>query len=239
MEKYLLGQIDGTDYGTTTDTPQEKMQFVFDCFTKEYECEYAKRRTPNYQQRVGEWLSGLPTCINIPCYAYDILELAKERQEIKGDTKEKWEEAVLKNYFNFMAYHLIKLHNKYSNSLYSSEYNQTEQIKPTKMTTSTTTKKEKVLTEIFNSDYQGILDNTVTEYFDKYKQNLRRKGNNIFSYDTRVAIIKGNELFEMGWWSVTTQKHINYAAKELGLELVKHEKESKIYFHKNIMGGIK
>lgn len=85
----------------------------------------------------------------------------------------------------------------------------------------TNSRKEKVLTEIFNSDYQGILDNTVTEYFDKYKQNLRRKGNNIFSYDTRVAIIKGNELYQMGWWSVTTQKHINYVARELNLKLIK------------------
>ena len=30
MEKYLLGQIDGTEYGTTTDTPEQKINFVFD-----------------------------------------------------------------------------------------------------------------------------------------------------------------------------------------------------------------
>ena len=66
MEKYLLGQIDGTEYGTTTDTPEQK-----------------------------------------------ILALAKELQEIKGDTKESWENAVLKNYWNFMSCHLHKLKNKY------------------------------------------------------------------------------------------------------------------------------
>jgi hypothetical protein len=57
--------------------------------------------------------------------------------------------------------------------------------------------------------------------FDRYKQNLKREGNYIISYTTKVAEIKGNELHQLGHWSVTTQKHINYAAKELGLKLVK------------------
>ena len=56
--------------------------------------------------------------------------------------------------------------------------------------------------------------------FEKYKQNLRVEGNYVISYTTRVAKIKGTELHQLGWWSVTTQKHINYAAKELGLTLI-------------------
>ena len=57
--------------------------------------------------------------------------------------------------------------------------------------------------------------------FTKYKQNLRKDGNFIISYTTKVAEIKGNELHQLGYWSVTTQKHINYASRELGLTLVK------------------
>ena len=57
--------------------------------------------------------------------------------------------------------------------------------------------------------------------FSKYKQNLRKDGNFIISYTTKVAEIKGNELHQLGYWSVTTQKHINYAASELGLTLIK------------------
>ncbi len=57
--------------------------------------------------------------------------------------------------------------------------------------------------------------------FEKYKQNLRKEGNFIISYTTKVAEIKGSELHQLGLWSVTTQKHINYAAKELGLTLIK------------------
>ena len=112
MEKYLLGQIDGTDYGVKTDTPTEKINFVFDCFNTEYECEYEKRRTPNNQERFGGWLSGLPSCIDIPFYNVDILALAKELQEIKGETKKSWEDAVLKNYWNFMSLHIHKLRDR-------------------------------------------------------------------------------------------------------------------------------
>ena len=57
--------------------------------------------------------------------------------------------------------------------------------------------------------------------FKKYKQNLRQINNEIWSYQTHVATIKGDELHQLGWWSVTTQKHINYAANELGLTLIR------------------
>ena len=55
----------------------------------------------------------------------------------------------------------------------------------------------------------------------KYKQNLQVVGNDVISYTTKVAVIRGNELHQLGYWSVTTQKHINYVANELRLKLVK------------------
>ena len=56
---------------------------------------------------------------------------------------------------------------------------------------------------------------------EKYKQNLKIEGNKVISYVTHVATIKGNELHQLGYWSQTTQKHINYVAKELNLNLIK------------------
>lgn len=56
--------------------------------------------------------------------------------------------------------------------------------------------------------------------FDRYKQNLKQVGNDIYSYSTVVAKIEDNTLKQLGWWSVTTQKHINYVAKQLNLEIV-------------------
>ena len=55
----------------------------------------------------------------------------------------------------------------------------------------------------------------------KYKQNLRLNGNDVWSYSTIVAKIDGDKLRQLGWWSVTTQKHVNYVADYLGLTLIK------------------
>ena len=57
--------------------------------------------------------------------------------------------------------------------------------------------------------------------FDKYKANLREHNGDIWSYSTKVAETKDGKLHQLGWWSVTTQKHVNYVAKELSLELIK------------------
>ena len=57
----------------------------------------------------------------------------------------------------------------------------------------------------------------------RYKQNLRIQGNNVWSYTTIVAKIDGPNLHQLGYWSQTTQKHINYVANYLNLNLVKNE----------------
>jgi len=62
---------------------------------------------------------------------------------------------------------------------------------------------------------------------DRYKQNLRIDGNKVISYVTHVATIEYDEnyhktgnLIQLGWWSQTTQKHINYVARELNLTII-------------------
>ena len=55
----------------------------------------------------------------------------------------------------------------------------------------------------------------------KYKENLRIIDNiDVYSYSTRVAQIKGEELHVYGWWSPTTSKHINYVANYYNLKKV-------------------
>ena len=56
---------------------------------------------------------------------------------------------------------------------------------------------------------------------EKYKQNLSILGNQVWSYTTHVATINSDKLIQHGYWSMTTQKHINYVAKELNLKLFK------------------
>jgi len=56
---------------------------------------------------------------------------------------------------------------------------------------------------------------------DRYKQNLRVIGDKVYSYSTHVATIDGGDLKQLGYWSMTTQKHINYVSKEFNLNLIK------------------
>ena len=56
----------------------------------------------------------------------------------------------------------------------------------------------------------------------RYKQNLRVSNDAVYSYNTKVATINhvAREVKQLGWWSVTTQKHINYVARERGYSVV-------------------
>ena len=58
---------------------------------------------------------------------------------------------------------------------------------------------------------------------DRYKQNLRVTDSNVYSYDTEVADIDhlNKTVTPLGWWSVTTSKHINYVAREYGYKVIK------------------
>ncbi len=45
----------------------------------------------------------------------------------------------------------------------------------------------------------------------------------VYSYDTKVAEIDHNKrtITPLGWWSVTTSKHINYVGSEYGYKVQK------------------
>ena len=60
------------------------------------------------------------------------------------------------------------------------------------------------------------IDITKLTKMDKYKENLLVSDEAIFSYLTKVAKIDHiNRIVKpLGWWSVTTSKHINYVANE-------------------------
>jgi len=111
IQNYILDSIDGTEYDIKTETPTEKLQFLFDCFEVEFNYKNNQLRYPNFQDRFANWLQGLPSSISIPHQYNKILELSKNLLEV--DTlSEKLEDQIIKNYWSFMAYHIIKLKNK-------------------------------------------------------------------------------------------------------------------------------
>lgn len=110
IRTYLINAIDSEG------TEKEKISFLMECYNSEYNNPYNCSRYPNNQTRLENWLCGLPSAINIPFYYGDIIDLAKELQEVETYSK-KTEETICKNYFNFIAYHILKLNNKLNSSI--------------------------------------------------------------------------------------------------------------------------
>ena len=103
---YLLDSIDGTEFQVKTDTPSEKMEFFFKTFLKEFI--HKNNQHLPIEKNLAEWLSGLPSVIDLPFYNGDILKLAKSLLET-DNLSEDLEDKIIENYYNHMALHLIYL----------------------------------------------------------------------------------------------------------------------------------
>ena len=111
IQNYLIDAINTEDHTTEATTHAEKLAFVMSCYESEFNHKYNAIRYPNEQTRFANWLAGLPSVLNIPFYPSSILELSKELQEVEEYT-EKMAQRICENYFNFMAYHILKLNQK-------------------------------------------------------------------------------------------------------------------------------
>ena len=104
FKNYFLEVIKSQDLPEDIKTDKEKVNFIFERFNSEYNPANNIRRQPNFQLRFAEWLQGL--AINLPYNYNDILELAKkllETDQLKNENR------IIKNYWSFMAYQIIKL----------------------------------------------------------------------------------------------------------------------------------
>ena len=104
FKNYFLEVIKSQDLPEDIKTDKEKVNFIFERFNSEYNHVNNIRRTPNFQLRFAEWLQGL--AINLPYNYNDIIELAKKLLETD---QLKNEDTIIKNYWSFMAYQIIKL----------------------------------------------------------------------------------------------------------------------------------
>ena len=111
IQNYLLDAVSTEDHKTEATTDAQKLAFVMSCYNSEFNHKYNAIRYPNEQERFANWLAGLPSVLDIP-FKYDgVLKLAKQLQEVET-YNEKTEQRICENYFNFMAYHILKLNQK-------------------------------------------------------------------------------------------------------------------------------
>jgi hypothetical protein len=111
IQTYLIDSVNTEDALHNAITDAEKIAFVMACYDSEFNHKFNQARHPNEQTRFANWLAGLPSVLDIP-FKYDgVLKLAKQLQEVETYDK-KTEDRICENYFNFMAYHILKLNQK-------------------------------------------------------------------------------------------------------------------------------
>ena len=113
IQNYLIDAVYTEDHKTEATTDAEKIAFVMACYDSEFNHKFNRYKYPNEQTRFANWLAGLPSVLDIPFYNDDIVNLAKRLQEVDTYPNEKnTTKNIIDNYFNFMAYHILKLNNK-------------------------------------------------------------------------------------------------------------------------------
>jgi hypothetical protein len=113
IQNYLLNSIEFDGMENVELSNRQKIEYFFNEFENHANYKYNLQRFPNIQERLKNWLQGLPSCINIVFSNYDILQLAKNLHNVESFT-EKQEDTIVQNYFNHVAFHLLKLKNKYT-----------------------------------------------------------------------------------------------------------------------------
>jgi hypothetical protein len=107
-KNYILACLDSEDELIGKNLPRkEKIKYLFNRFYSEYGWKIGRTRNDTKQNVIAEWLSGL--AINIPYSYYDIIELAKNMGSANNDLTSTQEDRICENYWNFMAFMVLKL----------------------------------------------------------------------------------------------------------------------------------
>ena len=85
----------------------EAVTFFFDCFEREFNHENNKKMYKNLQQRIKEWIAGLPSCFNCYYSNYDIINCGIKWGKLSGDNERK-EENFVNGWFSVLALRVIQ-----------------------------------------------------------------------------------------------------------------------------------
>lgn len=107
---YILNAIDCEGYNVECNTPEQKLQFLYDTFKSEYGWNISRMGT---QRAFAEWLQGLPSSFNIDYTYSDIIRLGKKWGSIPQDATERQEDKLTDNWWNFITVKTFQLMRKH------------------------------------------------------------------------------------------------------------------------------
>lgn len=94
-------------------TPEGKLFELFQAFRSEYNTPYSQKVYPSVQDRLEQWLRGLPSIINHPFSNYDILQWAIKIGTLPENHTEKQADKILENYWRWLAASIVQLGSKF------------------------------------------------------------------------------------------------------------------------------
>lgn len=80
------------------------------CFNQEHNFEYNKRKFPNLQDRLADYLQGCPYGFNIS-YNYEILDFACVVHELSSIPEDK-QDVIIENFYNHCSCMILRLADK-------------------------------------------------------------------------------------------------------------------------------
>ena len=96
-----------TDQNMKFDNDKQVLQFFFDEFNEEFNHEYNKRYYPSLQQRIEQYLRGLPGCCSIEYVEYNILQLGI-KWGVLSSTDDKKACKFVDNFFAVCALRILQ-----------------------------------------------------------------------------------------------------------------------------------
>lgn len=103
----IRNSASATDQDMKFDNDKQVLQFFFDEFNEEFNYESNKRYYPSLQQRIEQYLKGLPGCCSIEYVDYNILQLGVN-WGILSSTDDKKACTFVANFFSVIALRIIQ-----------------------------------------------------------------------------------------------------------------------------------
>ena len=84
----------------------QKLDYLINVFKKESNF---NNQRESFQNAFSNWLSGLPSVIDLPFYNGEIIELAVKLGSLDKNHTEQQAQRIYNNYWNFMAYMVLDM----------------------------------------------------------------------------------------------------------------------------------
>jgi len=109
IQAAILEAVNFEDLGDIELNNRQKIEYLMADFKACANYPNNKKRIPNEQNRLADWLQGLPNCLNIPFTNYDILNFMAKMHEVTAIPEQK-EDVIINGYFGHIAFNILKMY---------------------------------------------------------------------------------------------------------------------------------